>query len=498
MNEQKKITSHAKDKIEKYYEKAPFIVKENGIVKKYFDFCRQQRYSNLFSTYLEDFGIDIRILSECKVPYFFYERWNFREAYLLCLYSNKFKIEKVKETTEIYNQLTIVAKTIREKWSEQSMTAFLHWLNQKVDYKPPNRTLLYFQILDTLFNYETLKKDITGDVLKKRSWIKNSKFLNIDYNLRVDEEIRKLFLYRDHATKICSRSFPLYESVLDILGTVKESNIKKIVKQMETSKKGNKRLFNIDTMELVTFAAAKSMYYNEDYCICGKNEALYGAYLKRLRETVNINRYRICENIEQIRSNIIANKKRLNSDKYYVEGMSFINLDTFQKNKTPNKNFVSNEYLILSDVHEKFEFFVEECQKRGLPSLAKKEPSITTTIMNSISTYVMGDKNNAPGKENKDKKEKKDKPRRPGIPKPVRDEVWRNAFDSLDGYCYCCLTAIRIENWDCGHIVAHARGGKDEADNLRPLCRTCNISMGKHNMIEWMKKYNMKGLSNFK
>ena len=73
---------------------------------------------------------------------------------------------------------------------------------------------------------------------------------------------------------------------------------------------------------------------------------------------------------------------------------------------------------------------------------------------------------------------------RKGIPKKIRGEVWNNHFgSSTKGECYCCKKALDIfDDWHSGHIVPHSDGGADTAINLRPVCGSCNLSMGTENM----------------
>jgi len=41
----------------------------------------------------------------------------------------------------------------------------------------------------------------------------------------------------------------------------------------------------------------------------------------------------------------------------------------------------------------------------------------------------------------------------------------------------------------CGHIVSHANGGSMHIDNLRPICASCNLSMGTQNMNEFRQQF---------
>jgi 5-methylcytosine-specific restriction endonuclease McrA len=86
------------------------------------------------------------------------------------------------------------------------------------------------------------------------------------------------------------------------------------------------------------------------------------------------------------------------------------------------------------------------------------------------------------------KKEKKTKEK---IPASVKNTLWSINFDnSIQGNCQCCKTeVISKNNFDCGHIISEKNGGKVHLDNLKPICRSCNSSMGTTNMNDFMTKY---------
>jgi hypothetical protein len=77
------------------------------------------------------------------------------------------------------------------------------------------------------------------------------------------------------------------------------------------------------------------------------------------------------------------------------------------------------------------------------------------------------------------------------IPATLKNIVWHKYFEtSLTGLCQCC----KVENiskaiFDAGHIISEANGGQVVLDNLKPICKLCNSSMGKTNMDDFMKKY---------
>ena len=81
--------------------------------------------------------------------------------------------------------------------------------------------------------------------------------------------------------------------------------------------------------------------------------------------------------------------------------------------------------------------------------------------------------------------------KRKSIPKSVKDKVWNTYIGKTNGVgkCYCCSGRIDSKNFDCGHIIAAAVGGKNVPANLRPVCSTCNKSMGTQNMDEFKQIY---------
>lgn len=67
------------------------------------------------------------------------------------------------------------------------------------------------------------------------------------------------------------------------------------------------------------------------------------------------------------------------------------------------------------------------------------------------------------------------------IPQRLRKEVWNTFIGEEIGRakCLCCRsTDITPFEFECGHKKSVARGGSDDLSNLRPICRSCNRSMG--------------------
>ena len=93
-------------------------------------------------------------------------------------------------------------------------------------------------------------------------------------------------------------------------------------------------------------------------------------------------------------------------------------------------------------------------------------------------------------------KEKKMNPKKKiGIQR--KREVWNThiGVDKGQAKCWCCKqeTLDQGGGWEAGHWISTAnllKDGKEDdisVSNLRPICSTCNKSMGSQNMQEYIK-----------
>jgi len=80
--------------------------------------------------------------------------------------------------------------------------------------------------------------------------------------------------------------------------------------------------------------------------------------------------------------------------------------------------------------------------------------------------------------------------RRERVSHVVRREVWAkvNIRDYDAGRCYTCGEDLRFHEMECGHVVAHAMGGRAELSNLMPVCKTCNRDMGVQNLEDYKQR----------
>jgi hypothetical protein len=77
------------------------------------------------------------------------------------------------------------------------------------------------------------------------------------------------------------------------------------------------------------------------------------------------------------------------------------------------------------------------------------------------------------------------------IPKIIKNLVWDTYIGQENGIgkCYVCDRKIDAKDFECGHIIAESKGGNTSIDNLRPICRCCNGSVGSMNMDDFKKIY---------
>lgn len=86
----------------------------------------------------------------------------------------------------------------------------------------------------------------------------------------------------------------------------------------------------------------------------------------------------------------------------------------------------------------------------------------------------------------------KKKKRKKKIPVQIRANVWNEWIgNSTTGLCFSCRNSKldNMKNWECGHIISEKDGGDLSINNLRPLCPSCNRSMGARNMKDYVKEF---------
>lgn len=74
------------------------------------------------------------------------------------------------------------------------------------------------------------------------------------------------------------------------------------------------------------------------------------------------------------------------------------------------------------------------------------------------------------------------------LPKGLREAVWiQYCGDRLFKHkCMVqwCETIMTPFSYHVGHNIPESKGGKTDIDNLRPICPSCNLSMGDEYTID--------------
>jgi 5-methylcytosine-specific restriction endonuclease McrA len=85
-----------------------------------------------------------------------------------------------------------------------------------------------------------------------------------------------------------------------------------------------------------------------------------------------------------------------------------------------------------------------------------------------------------------------EKPKKKTVPKILKNKIWNKHVGIEIGQtkCLCCkLVDISQLNFQCGHIISEKHGGEMTMENLKPICGSCNSSMGTMNMDDFIQKY---------
>lgn len=170
------------------------------------------------------------------------------------------------------------------------------------------------------------------------------------------------------------------------------------------------------------------------------------------------------------------------------------NLDNTQQRK--NSPIYINESgfyaLVLNSEHQQAKQIKKWITKIVLPTIRKTGLYNHSNEIRKLQEYNKLLKKNNKKLQNELLNKKKIKKTKETIPKAVRIKVWSEYIgDSIaEGKCFCCRNkTIYQHDFQCGHIQSEHNGGKVTVQNLRPICCTCNQSMGTKNMFRFMEQY---------
>jgi 5-methylcytosine-specific restriction endonuclease McrA len=73
------------------------------------------------------------------------------------------------------------------------------------------------------------------------------------------------------------------------------------------------------------------------------------------------------------------------------------------------------------------------------------------------------------------------------IPKAIREQVWLTYIGKrFENKCCVvwCSNVITPFTYEVGHNIPESKGGSTMIDNLRPICRSCNGSLGSSVLVK--------------
>lgn len=201
-------------------------------------------------------------------------------------------------------------------------------------------------------------------------------------------------------------------------------------------------------------------------------------------------------------SNVSAYKKKVYICQYCKK--IFASNQYMQKHQTSCSNQYNNNNLNIID--EKINEYMTKNLRNMVNDVQNKnnnKTNIFAPLTEEIKKIVYDIKNPPIVISNKseiyDINEINDKPKKikiskQKIPATLRTQVWDHWIGSTNGKnkCLCCnVHEITQLNFACGHILSESNGGKLTIENLKPICTTCNSSMGTQNMDEFIETYKL-------
>ena len=256
-------------------------------------------------------------------------------------------------------------------------------------------------------------------------------------------------------------------------------------------------------------------------CICNKNHNMSKLFFCNnlftimIRKYININiteiKKKIKKEIKSIKTKIkykcdTCNKIMKTSTiyKYHTQNNVCKKINKLNCNKCNkcNKIFTDKRCLIYHIKHNVCINKINEINNNEINNNEIYNQIINNEINNQIIDNVQ--LNNENNNEIKDNKIYLNKFKKKSIPLPLKRQVWNTYIGEEIGKakCLCCkLTDITQLSFSCGreykvfsnlcegHIIPESKGGKLILDNLKPICQSCNSSMGTNNMHDYIQYF---------
>lgn len=185
---------------------------------------------------------------------------------------------------------------------------------------------------------------------------------------------------------------------------------------------------------------------------------------------------------------------------YYSTNLIFKIDETKIQNTELEDNVNKNEPLSLIEQLEKqkneIELKMKEEIKKQEEETKKKIEEETKKKIEEEKLKLEEEKKVLEAEEKRriEEEKKENKKKKQSIPKNVRIIIWNHYIgeDIIKHKCLCCKkVTISNTNFEVGHVLSEKNGGSHEINNLRPICFSCNHSMGSENMVDFVVKYGL-------
>ena len=174
---------------------------------------------------------------------------------------------------------------------------------------------------------------------------------------------------------------------------------------------------------------------------------------------------------------------------HYSTNMIFKIDETKAQNNEPEETANKSEPLSLIEQLEKQK---NEIELRMKEEIKKQEEEKKKKLEEEEAKKKAEEE--AEEKKRIEEEKKENKKKKQSIPKNVRIIIWNHYIgeDIIKHKCLCCKkVTISNTNFEVGHVLSEKNGGTHEINNLRPICFSCNHSMGSENMVDFVVKYGL-------
>ena len=185
-------------------------------------------------------------------------------------------------------------------------------------------------------------------------------------------------------------------------------------------------------------------------------------------------------NYDRLKKHLVENYKEYFS-KTKKETNKLFTVDEFMDGINEYIKKFDNFDLLLADLLKKNETFYSKIQYNEYSNVFYKDEVIPITNKficglkkSNFINYVLD--NEIPNHEFKYSKSK--------IPPRLRIMVWGKYYgENKSANCPICNIVITSgpNGFHCGHIISEKNGGKTILENLKPICKGCNLEMGSKN-----------------